>query len=537
MRSWRTSLSIVVLLATGLAAAQVLPREVRTRILEAVVEIAPYDDAAGRFAGTGGSGTIISPDGFVLTNFHVIGDDVAGTHFTWHAIFVTDPSNPDRQTEHRYWARFVAGDARHDLALVKIELLADESALPPGIVFTSMPIGDSNALIPGDPITVVGYPGIGGFTVTVTTGIVSGWLGEDLESGGKGWIKTDARIAGGNSGGGAFDEEGRLVAVPTSRVQTNEGAFEEQNLLRPVALALPLIAAHVSNVERAGGIASLRPQGAAAPGATSPTPSTPGGAGGSDGLVRGSLAPGDETLPSGEFLKLHDWNFTAGVAVELTLRSSVFDPYLVVIDPAGDIVLEVDDSPGEGLDVRETLVPDRSGSYTLVVTSAYPGETGAYELSVRTGSASAAPAPSAPLAPPPQADPFGSAARVDASTQARANDPSFGTVGVVPIGARIAGRLASSADVAYHTYVVEVPTGTSEISFVMDADADLDLVVKHGSDILGYGDDGDWDARDVEFAHHATLRIPAPRPGTWYVDVVFYPIGPPQTASYTFEVR
>ncbi|QRN79332.1 MAG: trypsin-like peptidase domain-containing protein, partial [Nocardiopsis sp. BM-2018] len=248
--------TLLLVAAASVAAAQALPREVRERMLEAVVELVPFDPDTGRLAPFSGSGTIISRDGFVLTNFHVIGDDRDGSYYTWHAVFVTDPRNPDRTTELAYWARFIAGDARHDLAIVKIELLADESPLPPGTSFTAMPVGDSNGLIPGDPITVVGYPGIGGLTVTVTAGIVSGWLGEDLETGGKQWIKTDARIAGGNSGGGAFDENGLLVAVPTARIQTNERAFEEQNLLRPVALALPLINAHVPNVERAGGVAA-----------------------------------------------------------------------------------------------------------------------------------------------------------------------------------------------------------------------------------------------------------------------------------------
>ena len=564
LRCLKLALSLVVLAATSAATAQALPREVRERILEAVVEIVPFDPTTGRLVPFSGSGTVISRDGFVLTNFHVIGDDTDGSYYTWHAIFVTDPRNPDLATELAYWARFIAGDARHDLAIVKIELLADESPLPPGTTFSAMPVGDSNSLIPGDPITVVGYPGIGGLTVTVTAGIVSGWLGEDLEGGGKQWIKTDARIAGGNSGGGAFDENGLLVAVPTARLQTNDRGFEEQNLLRPVALALPLINAHVPNVERAGGVSALapspaRPTPAPTPPAATPTPpvAAPPAAAAAGPVasttLTGTLDPFDEQLDSGEYVDLFEQTFSTGVPVELWLRSTEFDVYLGVLGPDGAIVFEVDDTPGEGLNVRETFVPTQSGAHVLVVTSAFPGETGRYLLDVTVGVAAGADpfavdpfsapdpfatTPSGPGATSPRAavvDPF-AVAVVPADTARRALDPALGTVGSVPLGARVEGRLAGIDGISYHTYVVEVPVGTPRVSFVMQADADLDLVIKYGSDIMDWGDGGDWLQRDIDVAPYATLTVEAPTPGPWYVDVIFYQ-GAPTTANYTFEAR
>lgn len=584
-----TLLAIVVFGAFH-ALAQPLPREVRQRILEAVVEVMPFDSDLGRLVGTGGSGTIISPDGFVLTNYHVIGDDRSGQYYPWHAIFITDPANPDRTTEHTYWARFIAGDARHDLAIIKIELLADESPLPPGTTFTAMPVGDSNTLIPGDPITVVGYPGIGGLTVTVTAGIVSGWLGEDLETGGKQWIKTDARIAGGNSGGGAFDENGLLVAVPTARVQTNDRGFEEQNLLRPVALALPLLNAHVPNALRAGAVSALAPTprqpaaaapGSAAPAAVAPAPAAPAATAPAPApagpaateTISGTLSPLDQTLDSGEYLHLVERSFRAGVPVELSLRSDEFDVYLGVIGPDGEVILEVDDTPGEGLNVRERFVPTRDGTHVLVVTSAFPREVGSYLLDIRTGGgvgagadpfASAAdpfatggdPFASAPgadpfaLTPPTTRDPFATAPDPFATTPdpfavavttppaiaQRALDPQLGTVGTLPLGASVEGRLGGAGATAYHTYVVEVPAGAATVTFSLDADADLDLFIKPGSDIQNWGDGGDWFLRDISLEPTATLRVDRPTPGRWYVDVVFF--GEAQSAArYRFEAR
>ena len=796
MRTWLSAL--ILLAAFSLATpttAQVLPRDVRERILEAVVEVLPYDLEAGRLVGTGGSGSIISPDGYVLTNYHVVGDDATGHFYSWHVIRITDPRHPDRAPRHAYWARFVAGDARHDLAIIRIELLADESPLPPGTRFTSVPLGDANTLMPGDPITIVGYPGIGGATVTVTTGIVSGWVGEDFMAGGKQWIKTDARIAGGNSGGGAFDERGYLVAVPTFKIQSNVRMFEEQNLLRPLTLALPLIAAHVPSVDRPGGYDAVRPP------TPLPTP-TPTPAPVVD-TITGALRPGAETLPSGEFVDVIERTFSAGVPVELYLRSSTFDVYLAVLSPTGDLVFEVDDTPGEGLDVRETLVPPQTGTYLLVVTSAFPGETGTYQLDIRP--TSAATTPSSPFAVMPEPDPSGpgpragppppgainpfatpapsdvvpssesvsgtlrsddqtlpggehyhlieryfvagvpvelslrssefdvylavaapngdvlfeiddtpgegldvretfeppvtgsyailvtsafpnetgtyqldireghatppaesdpsasetitgalahgdetlasgeytrmhrrtlsagvpvtfalrssafdvrllvayvegaegrlvldvsaspghgtnvhetfvpeasgtyallvtstaagavgayeleltvataapvnplldparrpqpatSAAQIPADTAQRALDPTRGTVGHLPLGASVQGHLRADDRPGYHTYVIEVPPGTARVTFTVGAMANVDLFAKHGSDIVSWSQDGDWDHAFVSEAAEASITVDTPRPGRWYVDVVF-PLGGPASTPYTFAAR
>jgi S1-C subfamily serine protease len=396
MRTWVGVLLFAVL---GCASAQgVLPREVRERILQAVVELRPYDSALERSVGTSGSGTIISPDGYVLTNFHVVGDNATGRAHEWHGVYVTDPRSPDLEPRFSYWARFVAGDAQHDLAIVRIVEDADEMPLPAGFVFPSMPVGDSNSLIPGDPITVVGYPGISGATITFTFGVVSGFLGEDLNVGGKQWIKTDAKLARGNSGGAAFDEFGVLVGIPTLRVQTQDGNYiEQQDYLRPIALAWPLITANVAGVDRVGGvgnqIASLPP---AATQPTTPSPAVnplaplPPAATSERAALAfaevGTLEPGDEVLPAGEYADVVQVQAVAGVEVAVTLTSTAFDAYLIVVSPTGDVVVEVDDAPGMGSDAAAVFVPASSGTYNVIVTSYAAGETGPYQLQV-TGAA------------------------------------------------------------------------------------------------------------------------------------------------------
>ncbi len=244
----------------------------RLNILQAVVQIIPYDIDNETLVGWSGSGTIISPSGYVLTNYHVAGDLDTRRHFEWHTIWITDPAFTDQPPEATFWARFVAGDPTHDLALLKIEEWLDEEPVDPDLVFPHVLVGDSNQLLPGDPITIVGYPGISGSTVTFTAGVMSGWLGEDFEGGGKQWIKTDGKIAHGNSGGGAFDENGYLIGVPTAgrTIKYDELDTEEQAYVRPISLGWALLGPNVLDVARA----TIRPAVATLSGPVSPSQAT-----------------------------------------------------------------------------------------------------------------------------------------------------------------------------------------------------------------------------------------------------------------------
>jgi hypothetical protein len=76
-------------------------------------------------------------------------------------------------------------------------------------------VGDSDTLELGDTVNIFGYPGIGGETVTFTSGSVAGFSKEPGVRDRRAWIKTDATIAGGNSGGAAVNHDGELVGIPT----------------------------------------------------------------------------------------------------------------------------------------------------------------------------------------------------------------------------------------------------------------------------------------------------------------------------------
>lgn len=118
-----------------------------------------------------------------------------------------------------------------------------------------------------------------------------------------------------------------------------------------------------------------------------------------------ALGPGDEQLSSGEYFDRVTFSGAAGNVVVIELTSSEFDPFLIIIDGNEQVVAQEDDSPGMGLNVRLTFTLPSTGQYTLIVTSALPGETGGYDLSMSTpGQVGKAPtstptAPSQPTAP------------------------------------------------------------------------------------------------------------------------------------------
>ena len=148
-------------------------------------------EGALREARSLGSGFIISADGFVVTNNHVIegAEEIE--------IFLTDGT--------RLPARIVGADDKTDLAVLKVD---SQKALP------FVEFGDSDTAVVGDWVMAIGNPfGLGG---SVTLGIVSA-RNRDIQSGPYDqFIQTDASINQGNSGGPLFDMDGKVVGINTA---------------------------------------------------------------------------------------------------------------------------------------------------------------------------------------------------------------------------------------------------------------------------------------------------------------------------------
>jgi S1-C subfamily serine protease len=211
----------------------------------------------------GGSGTIISADGLILTNAHLVSPS---KDFFADAYIISISSSEDKSPEETYYAEPVSVDNDLDLALLRIVMDIDQKPINQKTLnLPSVPLGDVNTLKLGDNITILGYPTIGGDTITLVRGDVSGFTAE-YEYGDRAFIKTSAAIAAGTSGGLALDENGFFIAIPTQlgpgegnevvdcRViaDTNgDGDIDREdtcipvggffNALRPINFAIPMI--------------------------------------------------------------------------------------------------------------------------------------------------------------------------------------------------------------------------------------------------------------------------------------------------------
>src|SRR5574341_1370802 len=155
-----------------------------------------------------GSGTFISSDGLILTNAHVVDDRAE----EYDSLAVATTTETDEPPDLKYLSEIVAVDYALDLAIVQV--MSDLDGNDVTEEFPFIPTGDSETVEIGDNIRILGYPGIGGDTITFTNGVVSGFTSERSVEG-RAWIKTDATIAGGNSGGLAVNAAGQLIGVPT----------------------------------------------------------------------------------------------------------------------------------------------------------------------------------------------------------------------------------------------------------------------------------------------------------------------------------
>jgi serine protease Do len=177
-------------------------------------------------AQSSGSGFLISEDGYILTNFHVIKD----------ADKIIVALSDRREME----AELVGGDPRSDLALLKIE--ADD--LP------YLTLADSDQLKAGEWVLAIGSPF--GFDYSVTAGIVSA-KGRSLRSETYvPFIQTDVAINPGNSGGPLFNLDGEVVGI-NSQIYTRSGGFMGLSFAIPSNTAIAVVAQLRENGEVARG--------------------------------------------------------------------------------------------------------------------------------------------------------------------------------------------------------------------------------------------------------------------------------------------
>lgn len=163
-----------------------------------------------------GSGTIISSNGEVLTNAHVVYDSNLNRPYDAFAVCIS--TDPEEIPECRFTATLKRYDELIDLAILKIDVTPSWGGKPSS--FSS--ISYSNLVDPkvGDTVTVHGYPASGGGTINLTKGQISGYT----EINGYQYLKTDADIDTGNSGGAMFSDAGVFIGVPSYIVSHYENS-------------------------------------------------------------------------------------------------------------------------------------------------------------------------------------------------------------------------------------------------------------------------------------------------------------------------
>ena len=159
-----------------------------------------------------GSGFILTADGYVVTNYHVV-EDGAAIRVVTH-------------DQHYYEARLVGHEANNDVALLKIEG-----------EFRPVTLGSSDDLIVGDQVAAIGNP-LGELTSTLTVGYVSA-KGRDVSTDATtiNMIQTDCAINSGNSGGPLFNMKGEVVGITTAKYS---GTSSSGASIEGIGFAVPM---------------------------------------------------------------------------------------------------------------------------------------------------------------------------------------------------------------------------------------------------------------------------------------------------------
>lgn len=385
------------------AGAASIDPAVRDRAIDASVELAiqiRFENGSTSFTDHFplGSGTVVSPDGLILTNAHLADRDEQRATIEGferelrqtypdvqltldESVFVVLTSNGVRPPEAAFTAETVVIDPDVDLAVLQV--VGDENGRPfdrANLRLPYLPIGDSDQLRLGDAVHLFTYPGIADGALTYTTGVVSGF-GFDPSVDGVAWIRTDAVMSGGSSGGTAIDDAGKLIGVPTRGSaldcrpgDTNgDGTVDATDAgciptggslgeLRPVNLALPLLARALDATSQHDA-APTEPAVTARPVATSVPELPPLPIGDADDTTQGASLT-DPAAPT----------------AEPPVAASVPEPPPTQVVGSDDVVPDVDILVRQTFDdIPDDIVDDSSdvqigrGDGTLVMTVVQPG--------------------------------------------------------------------------------------------------------------------------------------------------------------------
>lgn len=219
-----TQISLEEYSSTGIAVAQkVQPSIVGIKVEYTVNSIFMMQQGT---ASAEGSGIIISEDGYILTNNHVINSTSSSSYYEIGSANKVTVYLYNDTTE--YSATVVGTDAETDLAVIKI----DKTGLP------AAELGDSDTVQVGEFSMAIGNPL--GMQSSVTGGLISALNREVTDSDGKTYklIQTDAAINSGNSGGALVNSQGQVIGINTLKVSAT--GVEGMGFAIPINSAKPI---------------------------------------------------------------------------------------------------------------------------------------------------------------------------------------------------------------------------------------------------------------------------------------------------------
>ncbi|NJO79065.1 MAG: trypsin-like serine protease [Cyanobacteria bacterium RM1_2_2] len=297
-----------------------------------------------------GSGSIISTDGLILTNAHV----VSGSRTV--QVVLADGSKLQGEV-------IAFGEPGLDLAAIQV---SGQNNLP------TIQLADPASVAVGQRAFAIGNP-FGQFQGTFTTGIVS-----RIDSN-QGLIQTDTAINPGNSGGPLLNNRGELIGI-NSAIYAPRGSAG--NIGIGFAIAIDRVEPFLTAVRDGTAPRVAQPPQLLRDGqeAKQIAPNSP--------AVEGQLTTESSTLESdNSYFDAYTFEGKAGQQVVIEMSSSEVDAFLILLAPDGRNLAQDDD--GGGSSNARLVVPalPADGTYTVLANSYGPGETGRYNLRVATGGA------------------------------------------------------------------------------------------------------------------------------------------------------
>lgn len=201
------AVNIILLLHIIASVDAYTPKEIYQKAGQGVVLILATDDGK---KGSGGTGSIISANGLILTNAHVVINEDANRPKRRIDVYLKPErvtGNMNKDLTKRFEAKVVAYDSQLDLAVLKIDAASS--------LLSVVQFGDPQQVSIGDQVTAIGHPETGGLW-TLTTGSISAEIENFNNINGKDVFQTEASFNRGNSGGPLLDQYGHMIGINTS---------------------------------------------------------------------------------------------------------------------------------------------------------------------------------------------------------------------------------------------------------------------------------------------------------------------------------